>query len=150
MESLYDLWGKRNPQWEEKYQDSVINIFADYGKGANKYNEIKGKTFGAGYEVFIIAFFIGLYFNQRKPLVADHSKLKSFGWPICNWGTQESRGGRSQYPLLREYIFAALVAKTDVDLIALDKGEVNSSKIIDQLIDTMEEYANFGFDYIKS
>ena len=48
MESLYELWGKRNPQWEEKYQDSVISVFADYGKGVNKYNEVKGKTFGIG------------------------------------------------------------------------------------------------------
>ena len=22
MESLYELWGKRNPEWEERYQDS--------------------------------------------------------------------------------------------------------------------------------
>lgn len=149
MESLYELWGKRNPQWEEKYQDSVISVFADYGKGVNKYNEVKGKTFGAGFEVFILAFFIGLYYDQTKPLVEDSSKLKGFGWPIVNWGTQESRLGRSQYPRLREYMFAALIAKTDVDLIALDKGEIKPSKVVDQLIDKMEQYANFGFDFIK-
>ena len=149
MESLYELWGKRNPRWEEKYQDSVINVFADYGKGVNKYNEVKGKTFGAGYEVFIIAFFIGLYSDQKKPLIEDASKVKQFGWAISNWGTQENRLGRTQYPRLREYMFAALVAKTDVDLIALDKGDVKPSKIVDQLMDTMEQYANFGFDFIK-
>jgi exonuclease V gamma subunit len=37
----------------------------------------------------------------------------------------------------------------DIDLIALDKGEIKPSKIVDQLIDKMEQYANFGFDYIK-
>lgn len=149
METLYELWGKRNPRWEEKYQDSVISIFADYGKGVNQYNEVKGKTFGAGYEVFIIAFFIGLYYNQKKPFVEDASKVKQFGWAISNWGTQESRLGRTQYPRLREYMFAALVAKTDIDLIALDKGDIKPSKVVDQLIDTMEQYANFGFDFIK-
>lgn len=46
-------------------------------------------------------------------------------------------------------MFAALIAKTDVDLLALDKGEIKQSKIVDQLIDKMEQYANFGFDYIK-
>ena len=50
------MWGKKNPQWEEKYQESVISVFADYGKGVNKLNEVKGKTFGAVYEVFILAF----------------------------------------------------------------------------------------------
>lgn len=149
MESLYELWGKRNPQWEEKYQDSVISVFADYGKGVNRYNEVKGKTFGAGFEVFILAFFIGLYYDQTKPLVEDASKRKPFGWAITNWGTQESRLGRTQYPRLREYMFAALVAKTDIDLIALDKDETKPSKVVDQLIDKMEQYANFGFDYIK-
>ncbi len=149
MEPLYELWGKRNPQWEEKYQESVISVFADYGKGVNKYNEVKGKTFGAGFEVFILAFFIGLYHDQTKPLVKDSSKLKGFGWPIVNWGTQEARLGRSQYPRLREYIFAALIAKTDVDLIALDKGEIKPSKVVDQLIDKMEQYANFGFNFMK-
>ena len=43
----------------------------------------------------------------------------------------------------------ALVAKTDIDLIELDKGDIKPSKIVDQLMDTMEQYANFGFDYIK-
>ena len=43
----------------------------------------------------------------------------------------------------------ALVAKTDIDLIELDKGDIKPSKIVDQLMDTMEQYANFGFDFIK-
>lgn len=149
MDSLYEIWGRRNPQWEEKYQDSVISVLADYGKGVNKYNEVKGKTFGAGFEVFILAFFIGLYYDQTKPLVEDTSKLKGFGWAISNWGSQEARLGRSQYPRLREYMFAALIAKTDVDLIALDKGEIKPSRVVDRLIDKMEQYANFGFDFMK-
>lgn len=149
MDSLYELWAKRSPQWETRFQDSVISIFADYGKGTNSITEIKGKTFGAGYEVFILAFFIGLYSDQCKPLVDDNSKRKDFGWAISNWGTQESRLGRFSYPLLREYMFAALIAKTDIDLLALDKDEIKPSKVVDQLIDKMEQYANFGFDYIK-
>lgn len=149
MDSLYDIWAKRSPKWETRYQDSVISVFADYGKGTNSITEIKGKTFGAGYEVYILAFFIGLYSDQCKPLVDDTSKIKDFGWAISNWGTQESRLGRFSYPLLREYMFAALIARTDVDLIALDKGDIKPARIVDQLIDKMEQYANFGFDFIK-
>ena len=59
MESLYELWGKRNPQWEKRYQDSILEVFSDYGKGVNKYQDALGKIFGAGYEMFILAFFIG-------------------------------------------------------------------------------------------
>lgn len=149
MESIYELWCKRDPEWEERYQESVITVFSDYGKGVNKYQDARGKIFGAGYEVFILAFFIGLYLNQTKPLVEDKAKRKKFGWAIVNWGTQEARLGRSQYPRLREYMFAALVARTDIDFIALDKGEITPRKVVDELINKMEEYANFGFDFIK-
>ena len=148
MESLYELWGKRNPEWEIRYRDPIINILSDYGKGTSGFTDVRGKIFGAGYEVFILAFFIGLYYNQTKPLNPDKSKRKHFGWAISNWGTQESRLGRTSYPRLREYMFASLIARTDIDLIALDKGEIKPSKVVDQLITKMEEYANFGFDFI--
>lgn len=148
MESLYELWGKRNPEWEIRYQDPIINILSDYGKGTSGFTDVRGKIFGAGYEVFILAFFIGLYYNQTKALNPDKSKRKHFGWAISNWGTQESRLGRTSYPRLREYMFASLIARTDIDLIALDKGEIKPSKVVDQLITKMEEYANFGFDFI--
>jgi hypothetical protein len=149
MESLYELWGKRNPEWEERYQDSVISVFSDYGKGVNQYQEVRGKIYGAGYEVFILAFFIGLYSNKTKPLIEDKAKRKHLGWAISNWGTGESRLGRTQYPRLREYMFAALIARTDIDFIALDKGEITQRKVVDDLITKMEEYANYGFDFIK-
>lgn len=56
MESLYELWLKRDPNWEVRYQDSVISVFSDYGKGVNQYQEVRGKIYGAGFEVFILAF----------------------------------------------------------------------------------------------
>lgn len=64
----------------------------------------------------------------------DKARRKHFGWAISNWGTGESRLGRTQYPRLREYMFAALIARTDVDFIALDKGEITSRKVVDELI----------------
>ena len=149
MQSLYELWGKRNPEWEERYQDSVISVFSDYGKGVNQYQDVRGKIYGAGYEVFILAFFIGLYSNKTKPLVEERAKRKHFGSAISNWGTGESRLGRTQYPRLREYMFAALWARTDVDYLALDKGEITPRKVVDELITKMEEYANYGFDFMQ-
>ena len=61
MESLFEAFSKRNPEWEIKYQNTIMDVFAEYGKGSTQYQEIRGKLFGAGYEMFIIAFFIGLY-----------------------------------------------------------------------------------------
>ena len=148
-EKIYELWAKRNPEWEIKYEDSIIKVFCDYGKGSTSYQETRAKKFGAGYEIFIIAFFIGLYFDRTKELVADRAKRKNFGWAIENWGNIETRAGRKQYARIREYMFMARVAKTEVDWIALDKGDITSKKVVDTLIDKMEQYANFGFDYLS-
>ncbi len=149
MESLFELWGKRNPEWEKRYQSTIMDVFTDYGKGVNQYQDIRGKIFGAGYEIFIIAFFIGLYYDQTKPLVDDKAKRKTLGQAIMYWGNVESRLGRNSYGKIREYMFAALIAKTDVDLIALDKGEITARSVVDALVSKMEQYANFGFDYIE-
>lgn len=149
MESLYDAWSRRNPEWETRYQESIMDVFTDYGRGSSQYQSARGKYFGAGYEAYILAFFIGLYHDQTKPLIEDKAKRKTCGQPIQYWGNQENRLGRTSYGQIREYIFAALVAKTDIDLIALDKGETTVRKVVDQLIEKMEQYANFGFSYMQ-
>lgn len=149
IEKLYDIWARRNPNWEKRYEDSVVKNFSDYGKGVTNLGEAKGKIFGAGYEIFIIAFFIGIYYNQRRKLIDDSTKIKSLGQPIQFWGNIDSVRGRKAYPKLREYIFVALVARTDIDLIALDKGEITARKVVDALMQTMEEYANWGFHFIE-
>lgn len=149
MESLYDVWSRRDPEWETRYQESIMDVFTDYGRGTTQYQSVRGKTFGAGYEAFIIAFFIGLYSNQTKQLVEDKSKRKRYGQQIQYWGNQENRFGRTSYGKIREYMFAALVARTDIDLIALDKGDISVKKVVDQLMDKMEQYANFGFSYMQ-
>lgn len=148
MEKLYDLWANRNPEYEIKYDESIIKTFCDYGRGTTVFQEARGKIFGAGYEILIIAFFIGLYKKQRKPLVGDTSKRKILGQPIKFWGNLDSKPGRVSYSNIRKYMFAALVARSDVDFIALDKGDITNRKAVDILMTTMEEYINWGLDYI--
>lgn len=147
-EKLFEVWARRNPNYEKRYEDSIIKQFTDFGKGSSSYQEVRGKIFGAGYEIYIIAFFIGLYFNRRKKLNPDSSKCKGFGQAIQYWGNRENRGFRKQYSDIQQYIFAALVARSDIDFIMLDKDKMKASKAVDILIETMEEYSNFGFDYI--
>lgn len=148
-EKLYDIWMSRNPQWEKRYEDTIIKNFCDFGRGATAFGKDRGKIFGAGYEIFIVAFFIGLYFDQKRPLIEDTQKRKILGQPIQYWGNLDSVKGRKAYPKLREYIFTALVARTDIDFIALEKGEMTSRKAVDMLMQTMEEYANWGFHFME-
>ena len=148
-EKLRILFGNRNPRFDKRYENSIIKKFCDYGAGTTAYQESRGKIFGAGYEIYIVAFFLGLYLNKRRELPSDTSKLKKFGPPFSQWGNQDSRKLRKTYNKIQDYIFIALVARSDVDLIALDKGETTPRKILDILTRTMEEYANYGFYYIE-
>ena len=144
-EKIIDVWGRRNPKFEKHYEQSVIRVLADYGIGASEHTDAKGKILGAGYEPYIMAFFIGLYANKRIPLPEDSDLVKGLGQPLDKWGNLDSKKFRKAYPKLREYIFISLVAKTKIDWIALDKGEIKVADVVTQLIKTMEEYANYGF-----
>ena len=150
MESLFDAWGKKNPEWEKKYAELLIEPFTDYRRGTSQYTASRGKIFGAGYEMFIIGFFIGLYFDKTRGLPDDKSKRKDFGHPIMFWGSQEGKAklGRTSYKKIQEYMFAALVAKTDIDFISLEKGETSVNDAANALLHKMEEYANYGFHYL--
>lgn len=148
-EKLIDLWGRRNPRFEKRYEQSVIRVISDYGVGASVNTGAKGKILGAGYEPYIMAFFIGLYANKRIPLSEDANELKGLGQPLQYWGNLDSKKFRKAYPNLRSYIFIALIAKTKIDWIALDKGLIDPGTVVTALVNTMEEYANYGFSIME-
>ena len=151
MESLFEVWSTKNPEWDKKYEDLLIEPFTDYRRGTSQYSVSRGKIFGAGYEMFIISFFIGLYFDKTRKLPDDKSKRKDFGHPIMFWGSQEGKLklGRTSYKKIQEYMFTALVAKTDIDFISLEKGEISVNDAANSLKHKMEEYANYGFHYLE-
>ena len=144
-EKLIDIWGRRTPKFEKKYEQSVMRVISDYGIGASENTGAKGKILGAGYEPYIMAFFIGLYSGKRLPLSDDSDDVKVLGQPLDKWGNLDSKKFRKAYSQLRSYIFIALVAKTDIDWIAIDKGDIKVASAVSQLIETMEEYAKYGF-----
>lgn len=138
---LYELWAKRDGYCESRFFDTLIADYCQYGGGASADQATKGKTFNAGYELFIYAFFLGLYSGKPRPLVGD---IKKFGQPVGLWGNVQQKG-RVSYPKIREYIFAALIVKTNIDYIRLEKGEMSPEEAVSQLTKTMWEYANAGF-----
>lgn len=147
-EPAFALWGRRSPNFERRYEESVIKKIADYGKGTTQLTEARGKILGPGYEAFIMAFFIGLYAGRKLTMTTDTSEKKDFGWPIENWSGVD-RGGRHKYEDLRFYMFAALVAKSDVNWLGVDEGVIPISEAVTKLIRTMEEYANYGFSVME-
>ena len=145
-ENIFDVWARRNPKWESHFEEKLFRVYTDYGIGSSELTSSKGKILGAGYELYIYAFFIGLYENKKRELEGE---TKPFGQPIQYWGNLDSKKFRKAYPRLREYIFIALIAKTKLDLISLEKGEISESQAVDMLKDTMEQYANYGLHYIE-
>lgn len=146
---IYDVWARRTPSYEKHYEAEVIKPLTDFGYGTNEASDAKGKILGAGYEVLIMAFFIGLYNKEMRPLDKDED-IKDLSQPIQFWGNLDSKKQRKAYPRLREYIFIALVARnSDIDWLALDKGKWTINETVALLMDTMEQYINYGLSEIK-
>jgi len=146
-ETLFEIWAKRNPKFETRFESILFREYTEYGGGSVESMTSKGKVFGAGYELYIFAFFVGLYENKQRVLLAE---TKSLGQPIQFWGNLETKKFRKSYPKLRDFIFSSLIARTEkLDLIELEKGEITERKVVDFLIETMELYANYGFYHME-
>jgi hypothetical protein len=148
MENLFRVWASRIPKYDEKFRGTLFKSKANKGSERKDEELIEsyGKHFSRYYKLYIYAFFLGLY-NDLFLEIKDATKV-DFGWPIENWENRNSRGHDSSFDL-QEYMFVALVAKTDIDLIALDKGEIKVEKVVEQLIHTMESYTNGGLTLLE-
>lgn len=147
MESLYETWLKRmDSYYEVQYREPVIEYLVQFKGGSVDGRVGKGKIFNAGYEVFIYAFFLGLYYGERKPLSGEKMK---FRMEMFTWGRKSKEVDRKSYTILQKYVFTALVTKSDIDLLALDKGDVDVNEVCDTLMTTLNEYANSGLYLMK-
>ena len=71
--NLYEAWlENQNSQFEEEqFLEPIIKRYCYWHGGTNEKVDIKGKTFNAAYEIYIYAFFLGLYAGKRRPLVGN-------------------------------------------------------------------------------
>ena len=53
--------------------------------------------------------------------------------------------GRKKYTEIQQSIFAAVIAKTDLDLVEYDRGNITPEDAVVMLMTTMNEIANAGF-----
>jgi hypothetical protein len=142
MNNLFSVWASRTPNYDGRFKNTLFKGKAYKGKTDEIKIENLGKHFSTQYELYIYAFFLGLYNDEFIEIPEDANK-SNFGYPIQNWGSKNSIG-REPFTELQEYMFVALIAKTDVDFIALEKGDMKVRKFVDYLIHTMESYTNGG------
>lgn len=72
-----------------------------------------------------------------------------FSHHIQHWGSKTTISTRKDFTNLQENMFNAILAKTDIDLVALEKGELDEDDAVKLLIKTMESYTNGGLILIK-
>lgn len=148
MENLFDRWKTKIPKYDEQFKESLFEGISRKGGGTEKARVDLGKNFSNNYELYLYAFFLGLYNNEFNP-IPEIAKKTDFNHPIQHWGSKSGRLERKDFTILQEYIFSALIAKTEIDMMALEKGEVSEDEICRLMIHTMESYTNGGLILIK-
>jgi hypothetical protein len=147
MDNLFDKWKTKIPRYSEAHKDLFNSLSQKFGaEGEKKLN--LGKHFSTNYELYMFAFFLGIYNDEHVP-IPDKEKKIDFSHHIQHWGSKTTISTRNDFTNLQENIFLALIAKTDVDLIQLEKGGIKEEEVVKALIHTMESYTNGGLILIK-
>lgn len=147
MDNLFAKWKTRIPKYSEVNKD-LFGALSHKGGAEGEKKISLGKHFSTNYELYMYAFFLGLY-NDEYILIPDNEKKIDFSHHIQHWGSKTTFNTRKDFTILQEYIFSALIAKTDIDLIALEKGELTEDTVVKELMKTMEAYTNGGLTLIR-
>ena len=145
MNSLFDIWKEKVPNYGINFKPLFELVALNGAQGGNRVG--LGKHFDTNYELYMYAFFLGLYENEMTPIPQGVNKV-NFSHHIKFWGNK-TKTSRNDFSELQKYMFAAIVAKTDIDFIALEKGEIEADDVVKQLMFTFESYTNGGLTLIQ-
>ncbi len=102
-------------------------IALSYNNMANKGNEggdneerakETGRVFATQYELYIYAFFLGVYANEQQ----ESTSKTNFGHKISEWGKKSRKSGRDSFIEIQDFIFISLITKSNVDFIQLERS----------------------------
>jgi hypothetical protein len=149
MKYLKSVWADRVPNYNQEYK-YIFEKLANKGNEGGDNEELareSGKVFATQYELYIYAFFIGLYSNNLK----ENAIKINFGHKISEWGKKSRKSNRESFLEIQDFIFVALLSKSEIDFIKLeqfsDENEIKNA--VSNLVELMERYANGGLDLIK-
>lgn len=133
----------RSPEYDEQYYQMILDFTIEQGSGMGRASEEErwkqGKYFSTRYEIYMYAALLGLKKNYRLPIVKGTKKEKFI--PISSWQPME----------VTDYVLMGIIAKSGIDLNELEnlEGKEVEDKLT-ELRSIIEEYANGGFDLIRS
>lgn len=145
---LMKKWATKIPKYDEKFSGLLFDNLTKKGGGSDKESRLLGKHFNTNYELYIYAFFLGLYSNQYE-IIPEDAKRKDFSHAIQFWGSKTGRKERNEFTILQQYIFTSCIAKTEIDLLDLEKGILPVDDVVKKLIETLESYTNGGLKLIQ-
>jgi hypothetical protein len=148
MKNLFEKWKEKIPKYDIQFRELLFDKLTRKGGGSEQTKQDRGKHFSNNYELYIYAFFLGLYNDKFEP-ISENTKKDDFRHAIQFWGSKSNRIDRRDFTGLQENMFIALLAKTDIDLIALEKGLLSEEEAVKALLYTMESYTNAGLIMIK-
>ena len=146
MSSIFQKFGSKSPQYNKKYKETLFEKFTIKGGGSSEKKRAHGAFFETNYEFLLYGFFLGLYMNSRLELLP--SEKVSFSHQIENWGSKKITDPRKKFEYIQDALFQAAFVKTDIDWLSVEMGDTPVDEAVKKLIQTVEEYANGGFEFL--
>lgn len=133
----------RSPEYDSQYYDMILEFTIEQGGKAGTSTEAnrwkQGKYFSTRYEMYIYAALLGLKKDYKIPIAYGTKKDKFM--ELRAWNPQD----------LADYVVMGVIAKSGFDLNEIEEMEEEKiEKKITELKGLLEDYANGGFDVIRS
>ncbi len=133
----------RSPEYDSQYYQMILDFTIEQGGKAGTSTEEtrwkQGKYFSTRYEMYMYAALLGLKKDYKLPIAYGTEKSKFI--EMRSWQPQD----------ITEYIIMGVLTKSGIDFNELENMEENKvEKQITELRSLLEEYANGGFDIIRS
>ena len=133
----------RSPEYDSQYYNMILEFTIEQGGKAGTSTEAdrwkQGKYFSTRYEMYIYAALLGLKKDYKIPIAYGTEKSKFI--EIKSWQPQD----------VADYVVMGVIAKSGFDLNEIEEMEEEKiEKKITELKGLLEDYANGGFDIIRS
>ena len=129
--------GNLRPGYLLRFEE-LIRQNAQFGGGTEEDKYKKARSFSNVYEFYVYAYFLGLKKTFRLE-IASTDTVKDF-WEVLNWKPKD----------LADSLLASALGESQVDLSSLEHMEEKELNVeIKKVKETIEAYANGGFDYIE-
>ena len=94
MNNLFDKWKTKIPKYNEEFRETLFDSLTKKFGGSERNKIDLGKHFSNNYELYIYAFFLGLYSDEYLP-IPETAKKVDFSHHIQHWGSKGTQIGRA-------------------------------------------------------